>query len=49
MVTAPQAVRDWYEYAERIESTHPILRGMAAQFGFTELQVQAVFELGASL
>lgn len=44
-----QDVRDWYQFADQYESTHPVVQATAQALGFSEAQLKAVFELGASL
>lgn len=45
----PQDIKDWYEYATEFDSSHPVVAGMALAMGKTPEEVNAVFQLAASL
>lgn len=49
VATQNQDVKDWYEYATKFDSSHPMVVNMAAAMGKTEADVKAVFELAMTL
>lgn len=44
-----QDVKDWYAFADQFELGHPAVQATAAALGFSQAELKAVFELGASL
>jgi len=44
-----QDLKDWWEYALEIERHHPMIESMGAQLGQSPAQIDALFDLAASL
>lgn len=44
-----QDLKDWYNRATEFESTHPVLLVMAQTLGKTKADVDALFQMGATL
>lgn len=44
-----QDLKDWYNRATEFESTHPVLLTMARSLGKTNVDIDALFAMGATL
>lgn len=44
-----QDLKDWWEFATQLEQNHPMVNAMAIGIGVTGEQLDALFELAASL
>jgi hypothetical protein len=49
VLAGTQDLQDWWNYATQFEQNHPMVVGMSQQLGVSDVQLQQLYELAASL
>lgn len=49
VAAADQDTKDWWDFAQQVESNHPVVLALCDSLGFSAAQVRSVFELAVSL